>query len=461
MAWIWRAGETLRRWRGRSLERHFLASLLTIGVLSVAVKLLGVGKDLLLASRFGVGDALDAFLIALAVPTFVASVLAGSLTAALVPVLVATERTSGRSATEAVVRNVLGLAAILFVSAAFCLAALGPWILRHLAGDFGEQKLELTLDLYYLLLPMIPLTGIATIWGAVLNAGERFALTSVVPAITPVTNLVALATMGRGANIRLLTFSVVAGLVCELVVLGIGLRRRGFRVSLRFPKIDEPTRQVLAQYGPMVAGALLASSSPLVDQFMATKVGQGSVSALSYGNKLIAFGIGIGSTALGTAALPVFSNMVVRGDWAAAKRTLFRFSRLILALTVPLVALTVLFSRPIVDLLFQRGAMTREAVASIAQIQACYVLQVPFYLMSILGVRLLSAMSLNRIIMRIAAFNVVLNVVADYLFMRAIGVAGIALSTSLVYFVSTVAVFVSLTFELRGRTQMADRRAGS
>jgi putative peptidoglycan lipid II flippase len=74
----------------------------------------------------------------------------------------------------------------------------------------------------------------------------------------------------------------------------------------------------------MAAGAFLMTSSGLVDQSMAAMLPQGSVSAMSYGNKIVAVVIAIATTGLGTATLPYFSKMVAQKDWRGCRQTLKR-----------------------------------------------------------------------------------------------------------------------------------------
>ena len=174
----------------------------------------------------------------------------------------------------------------------------------------------------------------------------------------------------------------------------------------------------------------------LVDQTMAAMLSPGSVAALNYGSRVVALPIGLAATALGTAVTPYFSSMAAREDWAGIRHTLGRYLRLSFAITVPLTLLIVLFSGPLVRLLFQRGSFTAEDAHTIARIQAFYALQIPFYISGILVVRLISSLRANHILMWGAVINLIVNIALNYLLMQWLGVAGIALSTAFVYLLS-------------------------
>jgi putative peptidoglycan lipid II flippase len=104
--------------------------------------------------------------------------------------------------------------------------------------------------------------------------------------------------------------------------------------------------------------------------------------------------------------------------------------------TVPLTVGLVYFSEPLVRLFFERGAFTSGDTYLVSQVQVLFLLQVPFYFLSILIVRLISSLQANHILLWGAVISLPLSVILNYLFMQWLGVAGIALSTSMVYFVS-------------------------
>jgi putative peptidoglycan lipid II flippase len=100
-------------------------------------------------------------------------------------------------------------------------------------------------------------------------------------------------------------------------------------------------------------------------------------------------------------------------------------------------------SRPLITLLFQRGAFTNADTELVSRIQICYLIQVPFYILSLLFVKFLSAAKRNDVLMYGAVISLILDVILNLLLMREWGVAGIAISTSCVYAVSCFYVILS------------------
>jgi putative peptidoglycan lipid II flippase len=179
-------------------------------------------------------------------------------------------------------------------------------------------------------------------------------------------------------------------------------------------------------------------ATPVVDQTMAAMLGSGSVAALSYGSKVVAGLLAIGATALSTAVLPYFSKMAAESDWQGCRHTLKRYVWLVLSTTVPLTLLLFVFSKYLVQVLFQRGAFTSMDTEVVSQVQKFYCLQIPFYVVSMLFVRFISSVRRNDLLMYAAAINLVIDIVMNLVLMRWLGIAGIALSTSIVAVISVV-----------------------
>jgi putative peptidoglycan lipid II flippase len=213
--------------------------------------------------------------------------------------------------------------------------------------------------------------------------------------------------------------------------------------------LDHALRKVVNQYIPVVAGALLMCGTMLVDQSMAAMLGAGSVATLNYGGKVLTLILGIGSVSLSTAVFPHFSRMVAVYDWTGIRHTLKTYTYLILLVTIPLTLILVYLSEPLVRLLFERGAFTSMDTWRVGQVQALFLLQLPFYFLGILMVRLISSLNMNHILLQAAIINLLCKIVFNYLLMQRLGAAGIALSTTLVYMVSLIYCSIMLYKQIR------------
>ena len=410
-----------------STSWRLLADTVTVGGWTFAVKIAGAVKVILAARMFGAGDAMDAYLIAFLLPSFFIDLLGGPLDTALVPALVELRQKRDRQAAEEFYRGVLASVGAAFVLVALVTAITASLFLPLLASSFTPDKLADTRYLLLLMIAVIPLSGLSATWRAVLNSERRFAFAAIVPLVTPVLSIAAILIFGKQYGVTALAVGTVAGGATEAVASAIGARLAGYAVIPQWSGISSAVRLAAAQYLPLVAVTLVMTGTALVDQGMAARLGSGSVAALSYGTRLLGVLIVVGPTAVGTAVLPHLSAEVASGA-GAMRHSLRNYVLIVLAVVLPVTAGLIYFSEPIIRILFQTGSFSPEATRLVSRVQQASLLQLPIAILLALEIRLVSALRQNRILYRVAALSIVLTLILDLLFMRWLGVIGIALA---------------------------------
>ena len=425
------AARRLSSWR-------MLADTFTVGGWTAVVKVLGAAKVILAARLFGAGDAMDAYLIAFLAPSFFIDVFGGSLDSALIPSLIEARQKRGREAAEALYASVLASAGAALFLAALMTAALSGWLVPALATGFAPAKLAFTRHLLLLMIAVAPLNAMSSTWRAVLNSEHHFAYAAAVPIITPLVSIAAILMAGRNYGVEALAVATVAGGALEVVLSGAGAWRSGYPLLPRWGGLTAELRHTMAQYAPLVAMAVVVSGSPLIDQAMAGHLHSGSVAALSYGTRLLGVLIVIGPTAVGTAILPHLSAAALVRDRSAVRATLRSYGLAALALILPATGMLIYLSEPIVRVLFQQGAFGYEATRLVAAVQRASLLQLPLSVLLALEIRLTSAWKANHLLYRVAALSLLLTCALDLVFMRWLGVVGIALAGAVTRLVSSL-----------------------
>ncbi|NJR45002.1 MAG: oligosaccharide flippase family protein [Hyellaceae cyanobacterium CSU_1_1] len=430
-----------QKWTKGSMNRQIFIATIIIGLFTGLSKFASVGKELVVAWKFGTGDDLDSFVMAMVVPSFATTVIAGSFSSALIPIYIKVREQEGKKAAQQLFSGIIIRAVGLLIFTAIAIAIAAPIYLPLLASGFSVEKLDLTTSLLWSISPSILLFGIINILGGVMNAGEKFALAAVSPVITPlVTAIILFACPSWGI------YALVAGLICgsfiEMSILGIGLFQQGVSIWPHWSKYSANLDLVIKQYFPVMVGSFLMCSTVLVDQSMAAMLSPGSVSALGYANRVIALPLTLITLALGTAVVPYFSQTIAQKDWRKINHTFNYYLRLIFITTIPLSIFFILASKLIIQVLFERGSFNAEDTQLVSQIQTFYALQIPFYIAAIFVVKLINSLGINNILAVGSAINLVANIIGNYIFAEWIGVAGIALSTSCVYLISFAFLYI-------------------
>ncbi len=429
-------------------HRRILTSAALLALMTVVVKLTAFAKEWLVARSFGASDQLDAFLIAVLVPSFVIGVAVHSFAAGFVPTYIRVLARDGEPAAARLVAGVLAAALASLAALTLVVTLAGRWVIGWLGSGFDQPKLELSASLFYVVVGIILVNGLSGVAAAVLDARERFAATATAALAVPAGTFAVLWLFAPRYGIYALAAGTLAGFSIECCLLAAGLWRNGLWQWPRLAGLDDNLRQVARQYAPSALAALFASSALVVDQALAASLSSGNVSVLTYGNKVIALVIAIVAVNLSTVLFPKFSRLIVARQWDALERTISTYGWGILAASVPAVALLAYFSEPIVRLLFQRGAFTAETTRAVADVQLCYLAQLPFAVLVMLGYRLLASLEGNRLVLAIGAVNLVLNVLGDLVLMHYFGVRGIAVATSAVYLLAAAMTYTAIRAKL-------------
>ena len=308
-----------RPFQGASVNRRILRAALSVTAAGILVKAVATFKEVAVAGVYGRSDALEAFLAAALIPNLLINLISESMNQALVPTLIRVrEREGPTQAQQLLSSSMLWMCMLLAaVSVAMALTARGFFPL--IASHFPAAKLDLSVRLFYALLPVVLITGIAANCTAVLSTLERFALPALAQAVTPAAIIAGVLLLSGRMGIWALVYANLAGALVHAAVVAGMMEFHGYRFRLWWHGMTEATREVAQQYGPVLLSGVVASGGLLVDQSMAAMLPAGSVSALVYASRFVGVALTLLAGAMSTAITPYFSRLIAHRDWAGCR----------------------------------------------------------------------------------------------------------------------------------------------
>jgi putative peptidoglycan lipid II flippase len=417
--------------KGASVNRRIFRAAAAVAAAGILVKVAATFKEITVAGVYGRSDAMDAFLAAALIPGLLINLISESMNQALVPTLVRVREHEGHEQAQQLLSSSMLWMCVLLaaVSAAMAIGARGFFPL--IASHFAAEKLALAERLFYGLLPVVLITGIASNCTAVLNTFDRFALPALANVATPLAIIFGSLLLGARCGIWAMVYAMLAGALLHAAVVVGMMDAHGYRFRLRWYGMTEATRQVGRQYGPVLLSGVVASGGLLVDQSMAAMLPAGSVSTLVYASRFVSVVLTLLAGAVSTAVTPYFSRMVAHQDWAGCRSTLRTWVRLTLLVSAPLAASLMAGSHLLIRIALQHGAFGPRDTAAVTPVLAMYALQIPFFVSSRVFYRFLLAIRRADLILYCGILNLVLDIVLNVILMRLFGVAGIALATSI------------------------------
>jgi len=139
---------------------------------------------------------------------------------------------------------------------------------------------------------------------------------------------------------------------------------------------------------------------------------------------------------------PALSALIVQRDWIACRAAVRSWTIRSACISVPLAAILTVGAPLILRLTLQHGEFGAHDSHAVAPVLAMSAIQIPFFVVSRVHYRFIVAMGRNDLIFYCGAINLALDIALNIILMRTMGVAGIALATSL----WTVATFGFLWF---------------
>lgn len=355
--------------------RSVASAAVLIGLGNVVSRLLGLGREQVIAALYGATGETSAFRTATRASTAAYDLLlAGAITSALVPVLSDYAARGENAQLSRIVSTfvnitLLGLGAIVGI---FVLAA--PVLVTLLGAD--PAHFALAVDLTRIALPSILLLGISAILTAVLYARQTFRLPAFAPAMYNAGVIVAAVALARSMGVYGLALGLSFGALLQLSIQLPALRGLRYMavVDWRHPGV----RQVARLYAPVFLGLLASYLVVGIDTNLAWQTGPESVADLAFATTLIQFPIGLVGAAASLAILPSLSRQSASGDEAGYEATLLRGLRMVLLLIAPLGVTLVVLREPVVALLFERLAFDTAATQRTALALLAYAPQIPF-----------------------------------------------------------------------------------
>lgn len=422
----------------------------------IAVKLAAMGKESTVAALFGRSDAMDAFLAAFLIPNLLINVVAESMNQSLIPTLIRVRLREGREQAQELLSSSTVAICALLAGTGLVMAAAARAFFPLIASNFSEPKLELSIRLFYLLASCVVLGGIASHCTAVLNAAGRFASPALAPAVIPL----AIAAGALGFHGRLgiwaLAWATLLGMTVHAAWMVASLPRCGYEFSLRWRGWSEPAREVARQYGPALLSGVVASGGLLVDQAMAAMLPAGSLSALVFAGRFVSVALSVPAGAVSSALAPHLSELAALQDWQGCRVALWRWARRTAFVSAAIAVGLIAGAPHLVRAVLQHGVFSSSDTRVVSTVLVMYALQIPFFVVSRVPYRLIVALRRTDLVFYCGAINLVLDVALNLALMRWMGVAGIALATSL-WTMSTFAFLWFWALRLLNRAERGER----
>jgi putative peptidoglycan lipid II flippase len=419
---------------------NLLRAAATVSGLTLLSRITGLVRENLTAMLFGASAMTDAFFVAFRLPNLLRRMFAeGAFSQAFVPILARMKSQNSQAEVKSVIDQVATCLfwAVLVVSIAGVIGA--PALVWATASGLAQdpQAFDAAIIMTRWMFPYIGLISMVALAAGILNTWRKFA----VPAAAPVAlNLSVIAcAWGLSSQFERPIYSLAAGVVLggilQVAMQWLALGRLGLIPRIHFnPRAafrNPIAREILQKMAPAVLAVSVAQISLLINTHIASRLAAGSVSWVTYGDRLMEFPSALLGVALGTVLLPSLSNASARSDTVQYNQLLDWGLRLTLVFAVPAMVGLGLLAQPLTALLFHYGKFTDRDVVMTAQAVSGYAVG----LVALIAIKVLApgfyARQDVRTPVKIALFVLVITQLLNLVLVPRLAHAGLAWSISM------------------------------
>lgn len=346
-------------------------TLATVSGMTMLSRVTGLLRELLFARAFGASAYTDAFNVAFRIPNLLRRLFAeGAFSQAFVPILAEYKNKKGEAATKDLVDHVATI--LVWTLLLTCIAGIlaAPVVVYFIATGLKSdpEAFSASVVMTRIMFPYIGFMAFVALAGGILNTWRQFRI----PAITPVLLNIAFIAASLFVAPHLdqpvyaLAMAVVVGGILQVAIQVPALYKLGMLprigINLKVALADPGVRRVLRQMVPAIVAVSVAQISIIINTNIASHLASGSVSWLTYADRLMEFPTAILGVALGTILLPSLSKAHAEGNHAEYSSLLDWGLRLTFLIALPSAVGLITLSEPLTTTLFHYGKFDTQAV---------------------------------------------------------------------------------------------------
>lgn len=417
-------------------------------VMSVTIlaKIIGFGRDIVMAGVLGATEYTDAYLVALSILEMLAVILMSAFGTIFIPIFSKLKKTIGNGGAIDFTNNVINIMLLIGVIVSVVGVIFTRQIILALAPGFDQHTFSLAVGFTRVLIfGAIFLSG-NCILTAYLQSNESFAVPA---AISIPYNIIIAVSMFLSViwEIEILIYGTLIAMATQFVMQFVAARKKSFKYRPLINFKDENIIEMGHLAPPLMMSSTILQVQAVVDKILISHLAVGSITAISLAQRLYSFAVEIFAKSVLTVVYPIFSSTYSDNNMESLKIYIEKALIIVTLLTMPVAALTFVLDIPIIQILFERGSFGANATLMTSIALSYYALGIPFGSLLETLTSIFYSIKDTKTPLITSVFGMVVNISLKLLLVGPMGLGGIALATSLSY----IFIAVFLAYRLKNK----------
>lgn len=418
---------------------------LIITIISLICKLFGFGREIVLAYFFGTSFVVDAYLMASSIPSILFGWLT-SLSVSFTPIYTDIREKYGVEESKQFTNNIISL---IFVISILCILVgflFNRQIVSITASGFEGEVFELTSKYLNISIWTVLFVAPTQVLTSYLNCNNCFIQSSVATLVISSAQLLTIIVAGIFDSI-LLIYGVVISNILNFIIVYIFSYKCDFRLKPKLAFTQEIKQSSIIVI-PIFISSMINQISAFMDKSFASGLIEGSISALNYGSIMYGFIFSVFSIAVITMIYPMLSQAVSEGNIDKLKEIFSKGTNIIIILFVPITVGAIIFARPAISFVFERGEFGSSSVTMTTSAFIMYSIGLLAVALRDVIIKVFYSMKDTKSTLSISAFALLLDLIFNIILIKPMGHAGLALGTSLSAIITVPIFFIVLRNKL-------------
>ena len=409
-----------------------------IAIITIFSKIVGFGRDMVIAHAYGASTVSDAYFYAYQIPSLALILLGGlggpfhTATIAVFSKIIPDFDKKPPKEAQSILNTFMTTTGLVFLLLTLLMFFFADPVIKLIAANASPELQSLAATQLKIMSPIMFIGGLVGIMYGISNIYNEFLYTSLSPTIASIAVIAAIIIFPGDKFGWVLAWGTLIGAIGQFLLQLPVFFKSGFNYFPELKINNESILKIREILFPAMIGTTIGQINIYIDMFFASKLPEGAWSAIGYANRIFQFPVGIIITAMLVPLFPMFSSFVGKKDWDSLKSYFHKGLSSLWFMSFPILAFIILFSHDAIKLLLERGRFTPSDTLMVTKALIFLTISIIPYVARDTITRIFYAFDDSKTPFMVALFSIFVKASMNLLFINHLGIGAITLSTTIV-----------------------------
>ena len=420
-----------------------LKSSILLFIITILSKILGFFRETTLVSFYGASSIADVYLTTMNIPGVVFSIIGAAISTTFIPLFFEIKNNKGNQKSLDFVNNTFNIIILLSILLAIVGYIFAEPLVKVFAIDFTGEKLLLATRFTRIMIFCILFIGLNSILISWMQINENFSIPALIGIPYNIVIIISIF-ISSNNNLDILAIGTLIATFSQFIFLIIFSYKKNYRYKLYINVRDEYIRKMIYLTLPVIIGVGINQINTIVDMSLASSLDDGFITILNSASKLNGLVITLFVSTVTTIIYPLLSKLANEDNEEQLIETIKKSINIIIILIIPVSVGSIVLSKPIVRIVFERGMFSEQSTELTALALIAYSIgTIGFALRNVLN-RVFYSFGDTKTPMLNATLSMVMNIILNLILIKFLGHIGLALASSISALICVILLFNSL-----------------